>query len=280
MSSDPSLNQDEIEALLKQAQGGGASKPAAASTPAPAAGGPTISQNEIESLLNQTQAASGAPSAPGVTVEQNEIEALLSQAKKPAAATTAAPAKAPAAAAKPAASAAATNEDPSKKLSQDDIEALFSKAGPTHTIAKGAAHKSDAAPEPAIQAGDIELLLQQAEAAIRSIDEPTANTPPGTRSFKLEEFRGAPPNQEVTTIQLLRDVELDLKIELGRTHMYLEDVLKLRKGSVVPLDKLAGDPVDIYVNGRLIARGEVLVLNDNFCVRVAELITAESAAAG
>ena len=67
-------------------------------------------------------------------------------------------------------------------------------------------------------------------------------------------------------------MELDLKIELGRTHMYLEDVLKLRKGSVVPLDKMAGDPVDIYVNGRLIARGEVLVLNDNFCVRVAELI--------
>ena len=63
-----------------------------------------------------------------------------------------------------------------------------------------------------------------------------------------------------------------MKIELGRTQMYLEDVLKLRKGSVVPLDKLAGDPVDIYVNQRLVARGEVLVLNDNFCVRVAELI--------
>ena len=67
-------------------------------------------------------------------------------------------------------------------------------------------------------------------------------------------------------------MELDLKIELGRTNMFLEDVLKLRKGAVVPLDKLAGDPVDVYVNGRLIARGEVLVLNDNFCVRVAELI--------
>jgi flagellar motor switch protein FliN/FliY len=59
--------------------------------------------------------------------------------------------------------------------------------------------------------------------------------------------------------------------------MYLEDILKLRKGSVVPLDKLAGDPVDIFVNGRLIAKGEVLVLNDNFCVRVAELIAGESA---
>ena len=49
----------------------------------------------------------------------------------------------------------------------------------------------------------------------------------------------------------------------------------MRKGSVVALDKLAGDPVDIFVNGRLIARGEVLVLNDNFCVRVAELVSGD-----
>ena len=77
------------------------------------------------------------------------------------------------------------------------------------------------------------------------------------------------------TLDLLRDVELDVKIELGRTHMLLEDVLKLRRGSVVALEKLAGDPVDVYVNGRLVARGEVLVLNDNFCVRVAELITGD-----
>jgi flagellar motor switch protein FliN/FliY len=54
--------------------------------------------------------------------------------------------------------------------------------------------------------------------------------------------------------------------------MYLEDVLKLRKGSVVPLDKMAGDAVDIFINGRLLARGEVLVMNENFCVRVAELL--------
>jgi flagellar motor switch protein FliN/FliY len=58
----------------------------------------------------------------------------------------------------------------------------------------------------------------------------------------------------------------------------LEDVLKLGKGAVVPLDKLAGDPVDVYANGRLIARGEVLILNDNFCVRVAELVAGEGAA--
>ena len=96
--------------------------------------------------------------------------------------------------------------------------------------------------------------------------------PQGIHAFRFEELSGAPASTETATLDLIRDVELDLKIELGRTQMYLEDVLKLRRGSVVPLDKLAGDPVDIYVNGRLIARGEVLVMNDNFCVRVAELI--------
>ena len=57
--------------------------------------------------------------------------------------------------------------------------------------------------------------------------------------------------------------------------MYLEDVLKLKRGSVVTLDKLAGDPVDVFVNGRMVARGEVLVLNDNFCVRVTELLAGD-----
>jgi flagellar motor switch protein FliN/FliY len=65
---------------------------------------------------------------------------------------------------------------------------------------------------------------------------------------------------------------MDLRIELGRTQMRLEDVLQLRGGSVVALDKLAGDPVDVFVNGRLIARGEVLVMNDNFCIRITDLV--------
>ena len=127
--------------------------------------------------------------------------------------------------------------------------------------------------------GDIDYLLHQAQEAIDSVvhggDE---EMPPGVAPFRLEQFRGATPSTEAATLDLLRDVDLDLRIELGRTHMYLEEVLKLHKGSVVPLDKLAGDPVDIYVNGRLIARGEVLVLNDNFCVRVAELVAGAGAA--
>ncbi|MCH2145934.1 MAG: flagellar motor switch protein FliN [Phycisphaerales bacterium] len=74
------------------------------------------------------------------------------------------------------------------------------------------------------------------------------------------------------SIGLLEDVQLQVRIELGRTRMLVEDVLRLGSGAVVELDKAAGDPVDIYVNGRRIARGEVLVLNENFCVRVSEIV--------
>lgn len=79
---------------------------------------------------------------------------------------------------------------------------------------------------------------------------------------------------QVSSIDLLRDVELNVKIELGRSRMLVEEVLQLNEGSVVELDKLAGDPVDVFVNDRLVARGEVLVLNDNFCVRVNEIVPA------
>lgn len=83
---------------------------------------------------------------------------------------------------------------------------------------------------------------------------------------------GAVDAQSLSGIELLSDVDLHVTIELGRTQMYVEDVLKLSEGSVVELDKLAGDPVDVYVNQRLVARGEVLVLNDNFCIRVSEIV--------
>jgi flagellar motor switch protein FliN/FliY len=73
-------------------------------------------------------------------------------------------------------------------------------------------------------------------------------------------------------LDLLSDVNLNVRIELGRTRMLVEDVLRLGEGAVVELDKLAGDPVDVFVNGRPVARGEVLVLNDNFCIRISEIL--------
>jgi flagellar motor switch protein FliN/FliY len=93
-----------------------------------------------------------------------------------------------------------------------------------------------------------------------------------THAVELPNFQQVMADAQVSNIDLLRDVELNVKIELGRSRMLVEDVLKLGEGSVVELDKLAGDPVDVFVNDRLVARGEVLVLKDNFCVRVNEIV--------
>jgi flagellar motor switch protein FliN/FliY len=97
---------------------------------------------------------------------------------------------------------------------------------------------------------------------------PTINAPP----MELPNFQQVMREAQASSIDLLRDVDLNVKIELGRSRMLVEDVLKLGEGSVVELDKLAGDPVDVFVNERLVARGEVLVLNDNFCVRINEIV--------
>ena len=114
------------------------------------------------------------------------------------------------------------------------------------------------------------------EKAVDTLASEAGATP---QALNMPAFSSADANSaaEPTALSMLNDVQLQVKVELGRTRMYVEDVLRLNADSVVELDKAAGDPVDIYVNGRLIARGEVLVLNDNFCVRVAELITAEAA---
>ena len=97
----------------------------------------------------------------------------------------------------------------------------------------------------------------------------------------LPELEGGPAGVERggVTMDLLHDVELDVKLELGRTQMYVEDVLCLNPGSIVELDKAAGDPIDIYVNDRRVARGEVMVLNDSFCVRVSEILAPNDNAA-
>lgn len=114
--------------------------------------------------------------------------------------------------------------------------------------------------------------LAAAQAAIEGLagDQPVSSGSPSP--FKLNDLAAGQSGAIPEGISLLSDVNLNVKIELGRTRMLVEDVLRLSSGAVVELDKLAGDPVDIYVNDRLVARGEVLVLNDNFCVRVNEII--------
>lgn len=200
-------------------------------------------------------------------IDQNEVERLLAQAREASSPATPPP--------------AAPAPDPGAALDQSEIEALFAGSGGAPAAppkAKPAAAKPAAVAAAATTAAkSAEGLLDKAEKALASVDAPPAPLPPGVKPFEFKPFSSRPPSTDAATLDLLRDVQLDLKIELGRTHMQLEEVLQLKTGAVVTLDKLAGDPVDVYVNGRLIARGEVLVMNDNFCVRVAELVAGESA---
>jgi flagellar motor switch protein FliN len=86
-------------------------------------------------------------------------------------------------------------------------------------------------------------------------DPPGANHPPSRR------------------IDLLLDVPLELSVELGRTRMSIQELLSLGPGSVIELDKIAGEPLDILVNDRLVARGEAVVVNDKFGIRITDIVS-------
>ena len=87
----------------------------------------------------------------------------------------------------------------------------------------------------------------------------------------------AEPGQKgaARNIDLLMDVSLPISIELGRTQMPIGDILSLGPGSVVELNKVAGEPVDLLVNQKIVARGEVVVIDENFGVRITQLLTPE-----
>ena len=128
-------------------------------------------------------------------------------------------------------------------------------------------------------ASNPEELLRQAEhhlsqAIVDSRDDPrgeevSSNDP--VSNVDAPVFR-SPTSSRGLTLEDLGDLELDITIELGRSELLIEDVLKLREGSVVSLDKRTGDPVDIIANGRLIGRGELLVVDGKFGVRLSEIL--------
>lgn len=128
------------------------------------------------------------------------------------------------------------------------------------------------------QAGQIaESALHAAQTAVESlkgdlgVDTARGSSP---SPAVLPDFRESQPGAEGPKgIELLSEVNLNVRIELGRTRMMVDDVLRLSDGAVVELDKPAGDPVDVYVNNRLVAYGEILVLNDAFCVRINEIVS-------
>ena len=116
---------------------------------------------------------------------------------------------------------------------------------------------------------------------MENINTQTEEIPVGRTVEAIAEKPPALPESfSESNIELLLDVSLRVTVELGRTRMKLSPILELQHGSVVELDRLAGDPGDIFVNDRMVAHGEVVVLDDKFGVRITEMVSpnAEKAA--
>ena len=109
---------------------------------------------------------------------------------------------------------------------------------------------------------------------MQQVVQPPANKIINTRpvSYNPLEEAGTGKEAQEENLDLLMGVSLEISVEIGRTQGMVKDILEYTKGTLVVLDKLAGDPVDLYVNGRCIARGDVVVIDDNFGIRISEIL--------
>ena len=152
-------------------------------------------------------------------------------------------------------------------LSQEEIQALISQAGmgEASSVASGMADT-----DPAEQQTD------HSHVGSPSIEVKTPSSRDNS-TVRPAEFSPLGFSNESNTrngVDLIMDVQLQVAVELGRATKRVRDVLALGPGSVVELDKHAGEPVEIVVNNKIIARGEVVVIDENFGVRITEIINA------
>ncbi|MCB0339629.1 MAG: flagellar motor switch protein FliN [Bdellovibrionales bacterium] len=123
----------------------------------------------------------------------------------------------------------------------------------------------ESTPEPSIEAAD------PAQESMETSQEMDSDEP----ETEAESTKG--PARSLNT---LLDVPLEVRVVLGTTRMEVSDVLQLGQGSVIELDKIAGEPLDILVNGKLLGKGDSVKVNDVLGVRIAEIVTAESRLSG
>ncbi len=96
-----------------------------------------------------------------------------------------------------------------------------------------------------------------------------------TAPYRMQEMPASASlgKEQSENLDLIMEVPLQVTVEIGRTRRKVQDILEFSKGSLVVLDKLAGDQVDLFVNGKCIARGDVVVVDDNFGVRITEIVS-------
>ena len=158
----------------------------------------------------------------------------------------------------PATEAPSADSNAIPALGADAIADVFSEIG-------GAT--SDDLAKPSTAAGIKEPKMDFATAAIAA-DDPMIVHP-----AEFPQLMGSPSTRPPSNIDLLLDVKLPVSIELGRTILPISEILAWAQGTIVELDKLAGEPVSLLVNNKLVARGEVVVVDENFGLRITSLVS-------
>lgn len=120
-------------------------------------------------------------------------------------------------------------------------------------------------------ADDWAQALEEQASAAGSADQ--AEAAPEFETISAPATPGAGGSSSVNDIQMVLDIPVQLTVELGRTKVPIKYILQLAQGSIVELDALAGEPMDVLVNGYLIAQGEVVVVNDKFGIRLTDIVT-------
>jgi flagellar motor switch protein FliN len=114
---------------------------------------------------------------------------------------------------------------------------------------------------------------EQALAEQSQATTPPVQATPATQAFKPLDASASAMMREGFDIDMIRDIPVQLSVELGRARITIRELLQLNQGSVVELESLAGEPMDIYVNGYLVAQGEVVVVGEKYGVRLTDIVT-------
>jgi flagellar motor switch protein FliN/FliY len=176
----------------------------------------------------------------------------------------------------------------SDSLSQAEIEALLAAhaTGPD-APAPEPSPAAEEEPEPVVEAFEpapppAQHAAPASDPALRSLiqdalaPEPQAGPEPLVEDVEYEQLIDlSAPAAPAPDIRMLLDVPLQIAVELGRTRLTIRELLELSQGSILELDRHAGEPVDVLVNGRPLARGEVVVIDEDFGIRITDVVSEE-----
>ncbi|MET0017008.1 flagellar motor switch protein FliN [Oscillibacter sp.] len=238
-SSGGTMSQAEIEKLMGTAQ------PAPQPPSPPASSGGSMSQADIERLMGTMQSAPQPPAPPassGGTMSQAEIERLMGTMQS-APQSTQVPQK------------------PSPPPYPTPEGQIPSASGGSYPMPPYGQYAPGYYPPP----GYYPAPPLMAQSAPKMIQSSPAEMPKFSNGEPLDE-------QQAENLDLLMSVPLEVSVEIGRARRKVQDVLAFTKGSLVMLNKLAGDQVDLFVNGQCIAKGDVVVVDDNFGIRITEVL--------